>query len=162
MKIGQEPGKWFSAHLWKTDFKAVARTREDAIFAYDNALKEGDAIDKKGFFPLGEKAGVSINETTLGALKRKEITTKLLTVIPAVAGIAFLSEAYTLFRESSSNGPIATLMGMIGLAAITFGQYITWETGDAYGQMHDWADKNGIQKPWQITQYWPGSRSSNL
>lgn len=162
MKIGEVAGKWLSAHLWKTDFKAVGRTEEDVRGAYAIALDQGEVVNKRWGFPWGEKAGLATHETSLKALKRNEILSKLSTIIPAVVGLTFLSEAYTILRESSGHGPEAAmggLMGIIGLAAITFGQYLTWQTGEIYGQMYDWADRNHVEHPIQATQYWPGNRS---
>lgn len=164
MKVTEVAGKWLSAHFWKTNFKAVGRTEDDVRNAYASALDRGDVVNKRWGFPLDEKAGLSIHETSLKVLKRNEIISRLSTVIPAVAGLAFLSEAYTILRETSGHGPegaMGGLMGIIGLAAITFGQYLTWQTGEAYGQMHDWAKRNHIEHPIQATQYWPGNRSLN-
>lgn len=161
MKTGEKVGKWFSAHLWKTDFKVIGASQEDVRGAYQKAVEDKVIVNRRLGFPLDENAGFTTNETSLRALKRKEIVHKLSTVIPAVAGLAFLSEAFAILRESGAHGPeaaIGGLMGVIGLAAITFGQYITWETGDIYGRMHDWVKSNDVKNPVLGIQHWPESR----
>ncbi len=76
----------------------------------------------------GNKGDISQSTLT----QRNRLYYLLSTVIPAVVGLAFLIEAYTIIRETSDYGPegaLGGLMGVIGPIAITFGQYLTWQTG---------------------------------
>lgn len=120
-------------------------------------------MDKRFGFPVFEKAGLSINETSLAALKLNEIVSRISTVVPAIGGLIFLNESWNILRVAGLNSPdsmIGGLIGIIGLAAVTFGQMLTWQTGEVYGRMHDWAKENGVEKPYIGRQYWPGTGNS--
>lgn len=160
MKFAERTGVWLRAHLWKTDFRAVGKTENDVKDAYKQALDSDEIVDKRWGLPIFERAGLSINESSLQALKVNEIAAKLSTVIPAVAGLVFLSESWNILRTAGLNNPdsmVGGLMGVIGLAAVTFGQMLTWKTGEIYGRMYDWAKENRIEKPYIGKQYWPGN-----
>jgi hypothetical protein len=155
--------RWYSAHLFRFNHKAVGRTEEDVRKSFQVAKGKGNAVVKMYGLPLGEEAGQSINKTETWMLKFKEVTTKLSTVIPVIAGLTFLSNAYTMLRESSGQAAeVATagVLGVIGLAAITLLPIIAFESGRAYGLMHKWAKDNNLTQVFQSETFWQGGRGS--
>jgi hypothetical protein len=165
MKTREKVGQWFSAHLWKTDFRAVGRTESDVQEAYAAELQEGTVVNKRWGLPLMEKAGLSVHETSRGALKMNEVLAKVGMILPAVGGLLFLARSVEILNRAGAHGvelAIGGLMGLVGLAAVTLGQAIMWQTGEVYGGMYRWARDNGVERPMMGTQYWPGRHLAQM
>ena len=88
-----------------------------------------------------------------------EVLAKVSMILPAVGGLLFLARSVEILNRAGAHGAelaMGGLMGLVGLAAVTLGQAIMWQTGEVYGGMYRWARDNGVERPMMGTQYWPG------
>ena len=132
-------GNWLSAHLNKWNFLAVGKSVKDIADAHETGVANGDIKDR---YPGGlGTIGYSVHETPRWLLKGAEIFNKVVgTLAPAIGGVVFLNKAVEVLSHSRDAGEtgLGALMGVIGLAAISIFPVLAYQSGEAYGKMHQW------------------------
>lgn len=145
---------WLYTIPQKWNLLGVGKTREDAIAAFDAAKDSGDLQTKT----LGTEVGPAVSLVERWVVKTQEVISKTLgTLLPLVGGMKFLLEAADLFSgpEISRNPAMGSVMGIIGLAAISIGPVVAWRFGQAYHEIHRWMKDNGdLKRAHIVTPAW--------
>lgn len=147
--------RWKRAHGFRRLVAGVARTPSDAETAYQDAIDKD--ITTRDFFGsqlMGTQMVLSTNEVTLQNIKRKELFGKLQTIIPLVGGLYFVVDLINILNLEN---PLATVLGLVGTAAVLTLSSLTYREGQAFGIMKDWMVKNNLDKATYFRANYPSS-----